>query len=218
MEIQNILWGILGLSIVVVAHEAGHFVAARLAGIDVEVFSIGWGKRLVGFRRGETDYRLSILPLGGYCKLKGEKSLIQAWESDSDTIPYEEGAFYSAPTWKRIIVSLAGPVANLVFSVLILMTIAWIGYTETYQEPRIVLASEWTDDRSDWPADLADLESGDTILAVDGRPIRRYSELREGVALSLGEEVTLTVQRRGNIGYHRCLLLGGTGDRISKSR
>ena len=95
MIILNIFLGLLGLGIVILVHEFGHFVAAKASGITVEAFSIGWGKKIFGFRRGDTEYRISFLPVGGYCKMKGEEMLRSAVAEGSDSFPKDEGSLFS---------------------------------------------------------------------------------------------------------------------------
>src|SRR3981189_808729 len=92
------------LGIMVLVHEFGHFAVAKLCGIRVEVFSIGFGKRLFGFRRGDTDYRLSVLPRGGYGKMAGD--------NPGEAPTGDPGEFNAHPRWQRILVALAGPFAN----------------------------------------------------------------------------------------------------------
>jgi regulator of sigma E protease len=101
------------LGIMVLVHEFGHFAVAKLCGIRVEVFSIGFGKRLFGFRRGDTDYRLSVLPLGGYVKMAGD--------NPGEAPSGDPGEFNAHPRWQRILVALAGPFANFILA-LALMT------------------------------------------------------------------------------------------------
>src|SRR5947208_13406656 len=98
---------ILGFMILI--HEFGHYAAAKLCGVRVEVFSIGFGKRLLGFRRGDTDYRVSALPLGGYVKMSGENPL--------EPSTGDPGEFMSHPRWQRFLIALAGPAMNIVFAV-----------------------------------------------------------------------------------------------------
>src|SRR6201999_606337 len=101
------------LGIMVLVHEFGHFAVAKLCGVRVEVFSIGFGKRLFGFRRGDTDYRLSLLPLGGYVKMSGE--------SPGEASTGDPAEFNAHPRWQRILIGLAGPVADFLLA-LFLMT------------------------------------------------------------------------------------------------
>ncbi len=196
-RLLEIALGIFGLSIVVLVHEAGHFFAARMAGITVETFSIGFGKRLAGFKRGETEFRLSLVPLGGYCRFAGEDSFRKALDENLNSIPQETGSFYTAAPWKRILVSLAGPAANIIFSILVLSAIAGIGYQEYYAEPRIILYSQWDDSDRLFPADQAGLRSGDIVRTVNGKDIDRFSELRRYLAFRPGKTINLEITRDG---------------------
>ena len=193
----KILLGILGLSLVVLIHEGGHYIAARLTKIRVAVFSVGFGKRLFSFRRGDTDYRFSLIPLGGYCRFYGEESFRQALDQGMDAIPGQRGDFYHSPPWKRTIVSIAGPLANMLFAAFILTAIAWIGFQEQYTDPRIILVSDYSDDGAVWPADEAGLATGDLILGVDGVMIDRFQELRRQLIFRPEEDISLTVMRGG---------------------
>jgi regulator of sigma E protease len=96
------------LGVIIVIHELGHFLVAKYFGIKVEVFSVGFGPRLLGFRKGDTDYRLSAFPLGGYVKMAGETPM--------DTITGEAYEFLSKPKWQRFLVASAGPVMNILLA------------------------------------------------------------------------------------------------------
>lgn len=197
--ILTILLGIVGLGLVILVHEFGHFVAARAAGVEVEAFSIGWGPRLVGWKRGATDFRVSVLPLGGYCRMKGEEAFAEAIQKKSDTIPREPGSFYGAPAWKRILISFAGPAFNVLFAAVVFIAVAGIGYTVRSYGNKIVLASEYSLDGSkldaNMPANLAGLRTGDQILAADGKAIADYSDLQEAIGLSAEKPLRLSVLR-----------------------
>ena len=198
MLILKIFFGLLGLSLVVIIHEAGHFVAARLSGIRVEAFSIGWGKVLFSRSWKGTDFRLSLFPLGGYCKMQGEQALIQAWESHSREVECSEGDMYAASFWKRIIVSFSGPLLNLVFAALIFFTISMAGYRIYYYPSRIVMASEFTS-RTDYPADSSGLLSGDIIRKINGKEISRFDQLQEEISLNPEKTMILEVERGGSL-------------------
>src|ERR1700730_4188262 len=101
------------LGIMIVVHEWGHYAAAKLLGVRVEVFSVGFGPRLLGFRRGDTDYRISAFLLGGYVKMAGE--------TPADTITGEAYEFLSKPKWQRFLVAAAGPARNVVLAVGLIM-------------------------------------------------------------------------------------------------
>ncbi|HOX92154.1 MAG TPA: site-2 protease family protein, partial [Spirochaetales bacterium] len=138
MTLLTILLGIAGLGLVVFFHELGHFIAARLVGITVEEFSLGWGPKLVGFTKGKTTYRISVLPLGGYCKMKGEDGYRKALEEGLEDFPRENGSYFGASPLKRIFVSLAGPFMNIVFAFAVFSCVLAIGYEERTWANRIV--------------------------------------------------------------------------------
>lgn len=192
----SILIGILGLGIVIFFHELGHFLAAKAAGVTVEVFSIGWGKRLWGFTFRGTEYRLSLFPIGGYCRMKGEAELKEALEQDLPKLNAEKGSLFSVPRWKRILVYLAGPFANFLFSILVLGIIWFSGFTTQTYENRIVLLSEYLPSPEPRPADGV-LITGDRILAVDGKMVDHYRDIQEFIAPNPGKTLVLTVERSG---------------------
>lgn len=195
--ILEIILGIIGLSIVVLVHEGGHYIAARYTGIRVETFSIGFGRRLIGFKKGETDYRISLVPLGGYCRFFGEQSFRQALDEKLDHIPGKKGEFYASSPLKRIIVSISGPLANLVFALVVFAMISWIGYQEYYTEPRVILLSDWSEEESLWPSDIAGLETGDYIRSVDGQELDRFQQLRRLLVFRPGDSIPLIAVRDG---------------------
>src|SRR5437762_14322406 len=110
----------LVLGVLVFVHEFGHYAVAKLCGVRVEVFSLGFGKRLWGFRRGETDYRLSVLPLGGYVKMAGENPL----ESRTG----DPGEFTSHPRWQRFLIAIAGPVMNILLAFVVFTGVYMVHY------------------------------------------------------------------------------------------
>ena len=100
------------LGVLVFVHELGHYAVAKWCGVRVEVFSLGFGKRIFGFRHGDTDYRLSLLPIGGYVKMAGENPL----EDQTG----EPGEFMSHPRWQRFLIAIAGPAMNIILAVAVL--------------------------------------------------------------------------------------------------
>lgn len=203
MMIVNILIGLVGLGFVVFVHELGHMLAAKAVGIEVEAFSIGWGRKLVGYTWRGTEYRVSVFPVGGYCKMKGEHSYAEAVENNDDTIPHEAGGFFAAAPWRRIATLLAGPIANVILAVLILSIVWWIGFSIQTYENRIVLAADYganaatSEADGESPAEAAGLRTGDTITSIDGQPVRSYSDLQQIVGQNALNELTFTVVRDG---------------------
>jgi regulator of sigma E protease len=192
----KILLGLAGLGIVVFVHELGHFLAARLVGIDVEAFSIGWGKPVLKKNIRGIEYRLGLFPLGGYCKMKGETEFQEALEKKQDSINPAPGSFFKAGPFRRILVAFAGPFFNLVFAVLVFSVIWGLGFEVNTLENRIILASE-LDGGESYPADAAGLKTGDRILAVNGSETPYYHEVRENISTNPGRNLALLVDREG---------------------
>jgi regulator of sigma E protease len=194
----TILFGVLGFGIMVFVHELGHFLAAKRLGIQVEAFSLGWGPRLVGFTHKGTDYRLSIIPFGGYCKMKGELTLSVGRQEEPSSRP-ELGSFLAAAPWKRIVVAASGPLANMLFAVLVLTAIWWIGFRIYSDDNRIVLATDYTLDSfpAPPPATRAGLRTGDRVLDIDGVAVRNFQDLLETVASSPATTLRFRVEREG---------------------
>lgn len=192
----NVLVGLVGLGLVVFVHELGHLVAAKATGITVEAFSVGWGRKIWSFTRGGTEYRISWLPLGGYCKMQGEHALLRAWQDHSSAINVEKGDFYAARPWQRILVLISGPGVNFLFAVIVLAAIAIIGYSSYSFPNRIVLADEYQPG-TEAPARAAGLESGDYVTTIDEREIRSFRDLQMIVSRSAQRELNLTYRRNG---------------------
>jgi len=199
--ILKIVFGLLGLGGVVFIHEAGHFIAAKLAGIEVEVFSIGWGLRLFSFTWRGTEYRISLFPVGGYCKLKGEDAVRKAWETASGIVENDKGSFFGASPWRRILVAVSGPAANFCFAIVAFSLVWIIGFTYSTFGNRIVLESDYPSrpDGVVYPATDAGLLTGDYVTEIDGRPVATYRDLQETVAKNPEKTLSLTYKRDGAV-------------------
>src|SRR6267143_4132166 len=154
-----ILVAVVGLGLLIAAHEAGHLVLARLMGMRVETYSLGFGPRVAGFRRGETDYRLSALPLGGYCKIAGFTP-----DDPAAQDPTDSGSYMNKPAWRRFLVIAAGPGVNYLLAFVI---IAVLYVTHGFLD----LATTKIEVIPGGPAAAAGMQTGDEIVAVDGVPI-----------------------------------------------
>ena len=194
----TIILGLLGLSFVVVIHEFGHFLAARAVGVDVEVFSIGMGPRLAGFKRHGTDWRISAFPLGGFCRMKGEEAFKEALDKKLTHIPAEKGTFYGVSPWRRMIILIAGPLANFILAVVLFIAVSLVGVTVQTAPNRIILASDvaaFSGAAADNPANAAGLKSGDVVVSIDGAPVLDYSDLQEAIGFNPGKKLNMTVKR-----------------------
>lgn len=183
---MTIIFFIIALGVLIFVHELGHFLVAKRSGICVEIFSLGFGPRLVGFRRGETDYRLSALPLGGYVKMRGE----EPGEGAADP-----RSFAGKGIWTRARVVLFGPLMNLFFCLAFMPVVFMIGREEPafLREPPVIL-----DVREHSPAAVAGLRKGDRILAIDGKPTESWEGVLNRALLSPGSVLTLSFQRGGD--------------------
>lgn len=193
----KIILGLIGLGIVVFVHELGHFIAARLTGIDVEAFSIGWGKPILKKKIGRVEYRIGMFPIGGYCKMRGENEFQDAFKNKKEDIPLIKGTFFGAAPWRRILVSFAGPFFNLIFAIIVFSCIWGIGFEVYTMDNRIVLASDIDQER--YPADEAGLKTGDRIIEIDRRPIANYHDIQEVIATNAEKSLALKVEREGKI-------------------
>lgn len=192
--VLTIVVGLIGLGIMVFVHELGHFLAAKAVGVEVEVFSLGWGRRLVGFTRGGTTYQIALFPVGGFCRMKGEEAFREAIRDRLPEFPRVEGSFYTASPLKRILVAIGGPLANVLFAVSVLSVIWLAGFNVTSADNRIVLASDYGQP-SNAPATVAGLKTGDRVVAIAGQPITNFQEITERVASSAERPLVFTVVR-----------------------
>src|SRR4051794_28572946 len=161
-----ILVAVVGLGLLIAAHEAGHLLLARLMGMRVETYSLGFGPRIWGFRRGETDYRLSALPLGGYCKIAGFTPEDPAAQDPNDT-----GSYVNKAAWRRFLVIAAGPGVNYFVAFLI---IAFLYVSHGF----IDLGTTRVQVLPNGPAATAGLQNGDQVVAIDGAPVESFDDLR----------------------------------------
>jgi regulator of sigma E protease len=175
---------ILGFMILI--HEFGHYATAKLLGVRVEVFSIGFGKRLLGFRRGETDYRIAAIPLGGYVKMSGENPM--------DERSGDPGEFLSHPRWHRFIIAIAGPAMNILFAVGLLTCVYMVRYEypSYFDEPAVI---GWV--LQDTPAAKAGIQVGDRIVRIDGIQDPTWQQVIPREALNPNQPLDVTIERGG---------------------
>jgi len=161
-----IVVAIVGLGLLIAAHEAGHLLLARLMGMRVETYSLGFGPRIAGFKSGGTDYRLSALPLGGYCKIAGFTP-----DDPAAQDPNDGGSYMNKPAWRRFLVIAAGPGVNYFVAFLI---IALLYVTHGFLD----LTTTRIEAIPGGPAAAAGLQTGDQIVSVDAVPVANFDELK----------------------------------------
>ena len=177
----SILSAIVVLGILIFVHELGHFIFAKLLGVGVEKFSLGFGPKLLGRKMGDTEYLISAFPLGGYVKMVGE--------GDETGLSAEEEArsFAAKPPSRRIAIVLAGPLFNLLFAMLVFIVIYMIGVP--------VPMAKIGDVMKDKPAARAGLRPNDLITAINGKGVTKWEDFAAVVLDSKGQPVTLQVKR-----------------------
>jgi regulator of sigma E protease len=189
----NLIWDIartlIVVGVIIFVHELGHFLAAKRLKINVERFSIGFGPKMIGFRRGETEYSISWFPIfGGYVKMKGEYLSGDTKEEEV----YEKGHFLAAPVSHRAIVALAGPFMNIVFAIVAIALAYMVGM------PSNLVPSHNTTIgyvEQDSPASKSGIIPGDRIISVAGYKAKTWGDLQENIAINPDKEVELTLIR-----------------------
>jgi regulator of sigma E protease len=176
------------LGFMILIHEFGHYAAAKYFGVRVEVFSIGFGKRLLGFRRGETDYRIAAIPLGGYVKMSGENPM----DSRSD----DPGEFLNHPRWQRFIIALAGPAMNIMLAVALLTGVYMMHYEypAVLDEPAVV---GWVN--PDSPAERGGIKVGDKIVQVEDIQNPTWEQVTIKEALSPNQPLQYEIEHDGKV-------------------
>ncbi len=184
--IITILAFIFVISLLIIVHEFGHFIMAKWFGVQVLSFSIGYGPQLVSFTRGETEFSIRLLPLGGFVKMGGmEGNVIEGYEETQ--IPLEK-RFDHKPLWQRSLIVAAGPIMNIVLSIVLLFIVFSVtGIPTGNLKVQEVIAGG--------PADQAGIRVGDVILAVNGKPTSNLDEVINIISSNPGEEIELTVKR-----------------------
>ncbi len=174
------------LGFMILIHEFGHYAVAKWLGVRVEQFAIGFGKRLIGFRRGDTDYRINAIPLGGYVKMSGENPM----DERSDD-PRE---FMNHSRWHRFLIAIAGPTMNILLAIVLLTTVYMVHYEypAVYDEPTVI---GWV--LKDSAAAKAGFQIGDRITRVDGVQDPTWEQLGLKEAMSPGQPLAVTVERGG---------------------
>jgi regulator of sigma E protease len=209
------------VGVMVVVHEFGHFAVAKLCGVRVESFSVGFGPRLFGVKYGDTDYKICLLPLGGYVKMTGEtpdqisgsepgtpvmlqllektrgenpEQNIKSPAADPEALAFDPGSFTSHPRWQRMLIGVAGPVANFILAfVLMLFYYGWINEVPKHEVKTTTV--EWV--VPDSPAAQAGFQPGDLVRHFETVDNPDWDQVNQRAALNQNQTVPVTVDRGG---------------------
>src|SRR4029453_10853502 len=184
---SNLGVAVVVLGIIIVIHELGHFLVAKFFKIKVETFSIGFGPRIIGFKYGDTDYRVSGFPLGGYVKMAGENT--------GESVTGAPNEFLSKPKWQRFLVAAAGPVMNVVLALGLLTGLFMYG-TEVaeFTEGEAVIGV--VEENS--AAKAAGILPGDRILSIAGKERPNWEEVEARVMTNAGQTIPVVLNRNGD--------------------
>lgn len=183
---------LVALLVIVFIHELGHFLVARWCGVDVEAFSIGFGKEITGwYDKHGTRWKLCWLPLGGYVKFRGDSNAASMPDAAAvERARHDPGNFHGKPIWQRAAVVAAGPIANFILAIGIFAA-AFMLVGAPVMEPRIDEVMPGS------AAEEAGIQKGDLVISIDGDAIRNFTELQQKVITRAGDELTVVVERGG---------------------
>lgn len=180
----SLFYFVIVIGFMVLIHEFGHYAVAKLLGVRVEQFAIGFGKRLFGFRKGETDYRINVLPFGGYVKMSGENPM--------DERTGDPREFMSHSRWDRFLIAIAGPVMNILLAIFLLAGVFFVHpeYAPPVDEAAIVGSV-----KPDSPAAKIGVQPGDRIIKIDGIENPTWEEVLNRDAINVNQTLHVVIQR-----------------------
>jgi regulator of sigma E protease len=179
----NLVGFVLVLGFLIFAHESGHFFMAKLFRVRVLVFSFGFGKRLFGFRKGDTDYRVSLIPLGGYVRMAGD--------TPEENVAGSPDEFLSKPKWQRFLILFAGPFMNVFIAVSFVAIAAMVGFREPVTKP--VISSV----EAGKAGAKAGLQAGDRLVKLKGETIKDFGDVRMIISMNAGTPFEVVYDRGG---------------------
>jgi membrane-associated protease RseP (regulator of RpoE activity) len=204
----DLLLFIVILVVIVMLHEAAHFVTAKLSGMKVTEFFVGFGPRLWSVRRGETEYGVKALPLGGYVRITGFTVLDDVAEED------ESRTYRQAPFWKRIIVGSAGSAMHFLIALVLALIVAF-SFGSPGNNESVMSLDHW-DGVVTTPAQAAGLKAGDTIVSVDGKALGSVNALHDTIERSVDKPLTLGVERDGQLLHITVTPTNGDGIKVTQ--
>lgn len=194
---MTLLFAIVSIGFLILIHEAGHFLLARACGMKADVFSIGFGPSLLSWHGRRTEYRIALLPLGGYVRIAG-------MAPGDGTAPDDPASFANRPAWQRFLVILAGPFVNWLFAFLLLAALLVSGMEQPVSEPIVGAVAAGS------PAASAGLQPGDRILQIDGVPLETWFQMTEQIRGHRGRAMPMVIERSGQR-FEPTAAIGGNG-------
>ncbi len=185
--------GLIGIGLVIFLHELGHFAAARIFSVDVEVLSYGFGPKLISFYGRNTEYRISAIPFGGYCRMKGSMDLSKALRDNSGFEKAESGSYFAVHPGIRFLIYLAGPLANFLLAVLILAISATIPVNRLSDPAIVVSVAEYPELFPDAEVQPG-IERGDKLLSADGIAFLDWQDASDYLSQEV-KETPVLIQR-----------------------
>lgn len=182
---MTILSAIVLLGVIIFVHEIGHFLSAKLVGVRVLKFSLGFGPKIISRKYGETEYLISSIPFGGYVKMFGEEPGEELKEEEKPL------AYTYQPVWKRFIIVFSGPLFNLIFAIIIFFCVFIYGFPVLLPEVGEVLTKS--------PAASAGMMKGDTIISINSSRINQWDEMTKIIHNNPGRSLNFEVRREGEV-------------------
>ncbi|WP_457627549.1 RIP metalloprotease RseP, partial [Persephonella sp.] len=191
----SLLAFLIMIGVLITIHEFGHFLFARMFGVRVEVFSIGFGPPIIKWRGKETVYQIAAIPLGGYVKMYGEDSMTEPIQGETEKEAFQDPRSFAAkPRWQKILIAFAGPLFNIILAIILVAAAYMVGVFEPkYMKEPVVVGYV----QPDSPAAKAGIKPFDKIIAVDGKPVKNWKQFTVEISMKAGMTVTMEVERNG---------------------
>ncbi|MFN3787990.1 MAG: RIP metalloprotease RseP [Sulfurihydrogenibium azorense] len=185
------------LGVLITIHELGHFLFARLFGVKVESFSIGFGPPIFKWKGKETEYQIALIPLGGYVKMYGEDSMTEPIQGNIDKSAFSDPrSFHSKPNWQKMLIAFAGPLFNIVLAIILFIAVYIIGVKEpAYLSQPVVVG--YVEKNS--IAEKVGIQPFDKIVKVNGKEVKNWKEFTIEIGMKAGKNVEIEILRNGSI-------------------
>lgn len=197
LSLLYMIIGLLGTGIVIFIHELGHYAAAKICRVSVEILSFGFGRPLFSYMGKNTEFRISLIPFGGYCRLGGSEDLAVALSKNEKKMNYaEEGSLFAINPFKKLFIYISGPLMNIILAFLLFLLVALIPVERVSNAAVVSPISEYRE-LFDVEIEQSSIKKADIVIKADSRDILDYEDLESYLSNKNGEDVTLTILRDG---------------------